>query len=365
MTKSPNAIPFRPATADRFPPGEALVRAAAAVFAAKAHGSSWEAETVLEERAAQADEVTRAVLTRVAPDLIRSPSSAATTAGSGWADVLAANEVGAFLASLAPYSAASVLFAGGMRVTLPRASVTLPRRAAGPQAVNWVGEGKPIAVRDGTLDAVTVGPVKKVGAIVVLSREVGKLLNATAFGMMLREDAGASLDAAYFSADSATSDVAAGLLDGLTAMTPTAGVWFEAGAAREDLAALAAVVGAGGSGQVVFVMSTGRAAKAGVLVPDLRPSILGSSAVADDRIIAVDPLALVHSASPQPVIEVAEEAVLHMEDTSPAEIVSAGPTTASPVASLWQTGSLALRMILEVCFAKRTANAVAFMDGVH
>ena len=50
------------------------------------------------------------------------------------------------------------------------------------------------------------------------------------------------------------------------------------------------------SGEVVFITSAARAASAKVLQPELAPLILASPALADDRLVALDPAALLHVA---------------------------------------------------------------------
>jgi methylthioribose-1-phosphate isomerase len=55
-----------------------------------------------------------------------------------------------------------------------------------------------------------------------------------------------------------------------------------------------------------------------------------------------------------PAFDVSEQATIHMEDTTPLEIVSGtGPTTADPVRSLWQTNSMGVRMVLDVSWTMR------------
>jgi hypothetical protein len=67
-----------------------------------------------------------------------------------------------------------------------------------------------------------------------------------------------------------------------------------------------------------------------------------------------------------PRFELSDQATLHLEDTTPADIVSGttGPTAAFPVKSMWQTDSIAMRLILEMNWLVRRAGVVAAVTGV-
>jgi hypothetical protein len=58
------------------------------------------------------------------------------------------------------------------------------------------------------------------------------------------------------------------------------------------------------------------------------------------------------------------QATIHMEDTSPAEIVSAtGPTTANPVRSFFQTDTQGVRMVMDVAWKMRRSGMVRWIDS--
>ena len=192
--------------------------------------------------------------------------------------------------------------------------------------------------------------------ITVFSRELTKYADAEAiFGGIFREDAGFSLDAAYFSALSATSARHPGLLYGVTAASPSV---IDP---KENLAQLAGEVSIRGSGEVIFVTSPDRAARFPILNPESKATVLASAYVPADRVIAVDPRALVHGYDPVPDFDVSLEGAVHMSD-APLPISSSG--VADPVRSLWQTDAMSLRTILQIAFAARRSGAVAFADSV-
>ena len=83
-------------------------------------------------------------------------------------------------------------------------------------------------------------------------------------------------------------------------------------------------------------------------------------------VIAIDAADFVSVGGEGPRFEISDQATLHFEDTAPADIVSgASPgTAATPVKSLWQTDSLALRLILPINWTVRRAGVVSWVQGV-
>lgn len=301
----------------------------------------------------------------VASIVQRAVSPVGTTNGTGYAAELTQSLVGEYLTSLSPMSAAAQIMASGLQIQMGVAKeLTLPARAGGPSTtVSWIGESDPIPVRSYELNSDCVLTPKKFGFIVTVSRELTKRGEA-AVRQLIREDAAASLDGAYFSAAAADTETHAGLLGGLTALTGFAGGDREA--AETDLAALADVVSPASSGNLIFVVSPKRAARLRIKAPDLNRelSFLPSLAIADGTIICLDPASLVHGFGDSFDLDASREAVLHMEDTTPLEIVSdTGPTTADPVRSVWQTDAIAIRFLTDIAFSQRRANAVAYLTG--
>jgi len=315
------------------------------------------------------DEVAKAIVTKADQTLNTTSSLAA----------IAPSLVGDFLAGLAPISAAARLIAMGMRARVPAQSIqsnndgsefptvslTIPTRSSQPPTTTpWVAEGSPIPVKRFTLDgSVTLVP-KKFAFIVAFSRELAKRADGeNVIRTMMREDAAAALDAAYFSTTALSSAAHPGLLNGLTAGTGYGG--GDRTAMQADFGALATAVAPGGSGQMVFIVSPTRAAKLPILWPEFdAANVLPSLVVADDTMIAIDPMSLVHGFGDDVDMDVSEEAVLHFEDTTPLEIVSAAGTVADPTRSLYQTAVLALRLMADVAFAKRRSGAVAYLTAL-
>lgn len=317
---------------------------------------------------AHGDEAVSAILDGRGNHLVaRAAQSIGTTGTSGWASQLTATPLGEFLGSLAPLSAAARLIAGGMVMTLPpgATSIIAPTRAGAPAPVDaWAAEGAPIIVHSFTLGVAELVP-RKFGLICAFSRELARRGGAeSVIATLLREDAAATLDAAYFGAAAGDSATHAGMLAGVSPLAPSAIGGSAAEIMLADLAQLAAAVSAEGSGQTIFIASPDRAARMPFVVPGLEPSVvLPSLAVPTDRLIAVDPASWCHAFADDFDLGVAHEAVLHMAAPA-AEIVAAGPTVADPARSLWQTDAIAVRLIADVAFAPRRNGAVAWIDGL-
>lgn len=274
---------------------------------------------------------------------------------TGWGSDLVTESVAAFFASLGQMSAIAQIIERGVSIPMGQADkITIPYRSAEPGVAPWVGEGEPTRVLSYGFSSADLGPTRKAATITVVSGELVRRSGAEPiFRRMLREDAGRTLDAAYLSTDAATSAGAAGLLYGVTARTSF-------GDPREDMADLAKAVSS--SGEVVFITSAARAANAKVLQPELAPLILASPALADDRVVALDPAALLHGFGGEPEITTSIEALVHMSDDG--DPIRASGVTADPVRSLFQTDAVAVRMVITMAFAKTSSRAVAYMDGV-
>ena len=94
--------------------------------------------------------------------------------------------------------------------------------------------------------------------------------------------------------------------------------------------------------------------------------IIDSGTVPLGTVIAIDAADFVAVGGDAPRFEISDQATLHFEDTAPLDIGTAGtpPVVAAPVKSMWQTDSLALRLILPTNWTIRRAGVVAWVAGV-
>ena len=269
-----------------------------------------------------------------------------------------------FLRTLRGRSAAAQLFALGFNadltglgsISLPRASTEFPNAA-------WVAEGGPAPVFRGTLAATTLVP-RKLMALSALTNELADYsaeLAEQIISDLLEDSAAKALDAKLFSTDAATATAPAGILNGIAA---TAGVSGGGQSALTgDLSALTAIVAAAGGGASFgFIASPPQAVTLQLLAGSgfTFPVITGPTLPAG-TVIALDFGAFASGFSGDPQIDVAESAVVHLEDTTPLAIGTAGApnTVAAPIRSAFQADLKILRCILRASWAMR-APAIAY-----
>ncbi len=94
--------------------------------------------------------------------------------------------------------------------------------------------------------------------------------------------------------------------------------------------------------------------------------VIQSGTVPDKTVICMDAADFVSITGDTPRFEVSDQATLHMEDTTPLQIGTAGTpaTVAAPARSMFQTDSLALRLILPMNWIMRRSGVVSFISSV-
>jgi len=329
------------------------------------------------------DEGTRAVLEWTQ----RAASTIATTTQTGWAAELAQTLFAAFMEVLYPKAIYPRLAAKGLSLSFgPAGKILIPTRATTPTvAGSFVGEGLPIPVRQGLFTSQTLTP-KKMAVITTWTREIQDHSVPAIEGLLrdaVQEDTAISLDSVLLDANPATVVRPAGILNGIAGLTPTAGGGFNA--LTGDIKQISGALLTGTKGNVrnpvwlmnpvqinsaLYVASPG----AGVFPyrEELQEGRLGGWPVIDSgtvpagTVIAMDAADFVAVGGDAPRFEISDQATLHMEDTTPLDIGTPGSpaTVAAPVKSMWQTDSLALRLILPTNWTIRRAGVVAWVAGV-
>jgi hypothetical protein len=301
------------------------------------------------------------IAARVWPDdvalvpLLKGSTAITTTASAA---ALVQQIIPSFIASLTPVSAAAALLDKSLALRFgPEAGlIHVPRIS--PPAATFVGEGKPIPLAAGLITGPILEP-KKIAVIMSTTREVvtGSPLNVEAvLGAVLRESAAVALDAALFSAAAAVPDERPpGLLNGVAAIAASTAT--PAGdAMAEDLATLAGSILRVG-GPLIYVAAPEQAIAVALRAPSFAYPILASSALPAGTVIAVAGNALAAAVEAVPRISSTFEATFH-EETVPL-----GGVVGAPTRALFQTDTLALRMILPCDWALRTSGGVAWISG--
>ncbi len=312
--------------------------------------------------------------------VVKADQTIGTTTVSGWASQIVSSVNQGFLEALMPFSMYPALRSRGIAVNVDGiGSVILPARTAGGAGGGFVAEGTPIRVGRITTTSVTLLP-KKMGVIVPFSRELAKR-STPAIESIVRnailEDTGVILDAAIIDTGAISALRPAGLLNGLSAVASGYG-GGDAQAVIADFKALLAPFYAANAADNITVLMNPAQGLAMSMMPgpgaagDLgwtgaltsRLNILESTSVPAGRLIALRNSDFATAMGDAPEIDISEQATVHMEDTTPLEIVSGtGPTTADPVRSFFQTATIGVRMLMDVTWIMRRSGMVQWIDG--
>ncbi|MBB5714766.1 phage major capsid protein [Sphingomonas aerophila] len=353
------AEPRRPfaAPAKKSQPGDLIIRSAVVQVLAKIEGRS--AIDVLTSRYGE-DDTIKAML-----DVTTKAASApATTTTSGWAAELVQTATLDFIDTLVAKSVYPVLRDLGGKFTFGRNGVvSIPARSATPSiAGSFVGQGAPIPVRQAGFSASTLTP-KKMAVITTFTREIAEKPTPDIEQVLrtaIQEDTGVAIDTVLLDTNAATAIRPAGLRNGVTGVTATTGGGFAA--LVGDLKALVAALITSSGGNVrqpVWVMNPVQALSISLtqngagdfpFAGDLRNGTLLGYPVAQSATVTTGTVALVDAADfftatgDEPRFEVSDQAVLHMEDSTPQQLSAAGTpnAVAAPIRSMFQTDSLLL-----------------------
>ena len=387
ITKSNGSNGARPFSfaPKKFDPLEFIVRTG--VVAMYAHQNKVNQEIALaniaREYPAYGDDATKTYLDYVAKAAV----NPAMTTVTGWAAELV-NQINAEVMNLlTPKSVYPRLSAMGLSLSFGRnGRINIPTRSATPTiAGSFIGEGQPIPVRRGAFTAQVLTP-KKMGVITTWTRELDTHSIPAIEGLLreaIQDDTAVAVDSVLLDSNAATAIRPAGLRNGISTLTPTSGGGFNAlvGDIKAMTGALLTATN-GNIRQMVWLMNPTQVLSisltqapsvvgmfpfaAEVQAGNLRGyPIIELSTVPAGTVIALDAADFVSVGGEAPRFEISDQATIHEEDTTPLAIVAGSPgTAASPVRSLWQTDSLALRMIVNMNWALRRTGMVVFTTGV-
>jgi HK97 family phage major capsid protein len=241
----------------------------------------------------------------------------------------------------------------------------------------------PIPVRQGAFTSQTLTP-KKMAVISTWTREMGDHSVPAIEGLIrqaIQEDTTVAIDSVLLDANAATTIRPAGLLNGVTKTNATAGGGIPA--LVGDITSLINAISANTYGNVrnlawlanqtdMLRASLLNAANTGIFPfrDEIRGGtlngipIIDSATVTAKTLILIDAADFVVAGGEAPRMEMSDQATLHMEDTSPADLVASPSTVAAPQRSLFQTDSLALRMVMPLNWVQRRAGTVAWTDTI-
>ena len=333
------------------------------------------------------DEATRAVCDIV----LKAASAPAMTTVAGWAAELVQQIYADFMTVLLPVSVFPRLEAMGLGLSFGNAGrIIIPTRNLTPAiSGSFVGEGAPIPVRQGAFASQTLIP-KKLAVITTWTKEMDDHSTPAIEGLLRQavlEDTAVSLDAILLDNNIATAIRPPGLRSYQAGLTPSAATpGFNAFVAdyRSLYGALLGLTSGNVRKPAILLnpiqtldLSTMQPPAAAAPLWPLAAMVAGgnigkatlieSSTVPAGMAIMVDAADFTTAGGEGPRMEISDQATLHLEDTAPADIVSGPsgtPVPATPVKSMWQTDSLALRMIMKMNWILRRP-VVAWMTGIN
>jgi len=292
----------------------------------------------------------------------RSAVTPAMTSVPTWAAELATTVTGDLADRLIPESVFSQLrglgtgytIAGGALIRVPTWS---PTTTGG-----FIAEGAPIPVSKFSFGSLTLGP-KKAANIVALSDELamGSPLDVEAtLRTILSEALQLMIDGVLLGSTAVTTAAPAGLLNGVTPLTASAG--GGSAALMGDIKQLANAIAP--ALKPVLIMNPTQAAALGLLAPVSSLALLVAPTLAAGTVIAIDAAAFA-SALGVPAFRVSQNAAVH-EDTVPLPLATGAQgsaVVATPMRSTFQTDTTALRTIILCDWTLRRTGAVATITG--
>ncbi|WP_409191039.1 hypothetical protein [Bradyrhizobium sp. RDM4] len=224
----------------------------------------------------------------------------------------------------------------------------------------FIEEGFPIPLARGAFSGLLIDMIRKLALIAPITNELENYSAPTAsvvIGQLLRISVGNGGAKVLLSADPATAAAPAGLLHGIAPLP--------AGASpADDINALIGAISAAGinTRSIFFVAAPEQASALSMQPwPNFKRKVIEANVLAPGTIIAIAADGFVVGGNGVPVVDVSKSATLHMSDT-PAQIVAADGTVASPAVSMFQTDSFALRCVCRLTWAA-APGAVAWIDG--
>jgi HK97 family phage major capsid protein/HK97 family phage prohead protease len=360
-------------------PFDHLVRSMVITGLAKAEQKS--PIQVLKERYGE-DIQTKAVFDIVS----KAVSAPALTTTTGWAAELVTTAFLDMIETLMPMSVFPGLSNRGPKFTFGRNGiVSIPARTTSTTvAGSFVAQGAPIPVRQGAFTATTLTP-KKMAVITTFSREMAEHSTPQIEAVLrqaILEDTAVAIDTVLLDATAASSTRPAGLRNGVTGATPTAGGGLAA--LVGDVKSLATTLITGSNGhlrdpvwimnpiQVLSIQFQTNATGQFIFQDEIAQGrfrgypLYQSTTVPAGTVYLIDAADFFSASGEAPNFNASDTATLHMDDTTPLALSATGApnTVAAPIRSLYQTDSLAIRMTLDLNWAMRRTGVVAFVSTI-
>jgi HK97 family phage major capsid protein len=342
----------------------------AALAAAESHTNRTSVQSVLEKRFAGDESVALVTKAVTAPAL---------TSVEGWAAELVRDTYSAFMDLLRPESVVPRLGLNSYTFDGYQ-SIKIPGRASGARLDGaFRAEGAPIPVKQMAFESKILTP-KSLGVISAFSNELFERSTPNIMDVIrnaMIQDTAEALDIAFLSANAGVPGISpAGIQVGLAAGDTAVSTGTDVGSITADLRGrLQAMTSQNLGRRPVWVMHPARAwglqlstnAVGGIAFPEMQNGQLIGIPVVTSTNVPADIVYLIDAsevafAGGTPRFMGTEVATLHYEDTTPLDIN--GSVAASPVKSLFQTNTSALRALWNVDWATGRAGGVQTITDV-
>ncbi|RDJ12870.1 phage major capsid protein [Rhizobium grahamii] len=248
------------------------------------------------------------------------------------------------------------------------AGVRIPSRVPpGTAASPFVGESQPIPARQLSF----VGPLLRPFKCAVISLFTGEMAKGTPASIeaiistALAEDIAAGIDTVLIGNTAATSIAPAGLLNGVTPLTPSAAT-DPATAVAADLSALAAAIVPAPTAPT-FIMNGVQAASSGLLVAGIGGvDIIVSDAVPAKTVICVDSADFASSVDSGGINVSNDATIISRDDPAPVSQGASGASadTAAPHLSLFQVDCIGIKITEDVSWLMRRSGRVSYVTNI-
>lgn len=307
----------------------------------------------------------------------KSASAPAMTNVTGWAAELVRETYAAFMDTLKPESVIPRLGLNSYSFDGYQ-SIKIPMRAATPNVAGaFRAEGAPIPVKQMGFTSKVLTP-KSMGVISAFSNELfdrstPNILEVIRGAMI--SDTAQALDVKFLSADAAVVGISPeGIQSGILAADTAKSTGTDVAAITADLRARLQSMAAQNLGRKpVWIMNPARAwglqlatnAVGAVAFPEMANGTLIGAPVVTSTNVPADVVYLIDAAEVYfaggvPQFYGTDVATLHMEDTAPLAITGGGiePGAATPVRSLYQTNTAAIRAVWQLDWALNRSGCV-------
>ncbi len=311
--------------------------------------------------------------------VVRAAAPLGTTGDAGFVAELQQVTYTSFLDALRGKSIYPVLRERGMGVSFDAAGTAyIPQLTAGGANGSFFSEGSPIRVGRITTAAPTFTS-RKMGVIIPFSREAAERSTPQLEPIVRKaivDDTAAILDSLMLDAVAGDAVRPAGLLNGVSAVASGYGGGDYEAVIADFKALLAPFISANASDSITVVMNPSQGLAISLMVGGdgrfgwfsevaKRVNIVESTHATAGRLVAIRNADFVTALGDLPRFDVSNQATIHMEDTTPVAIGTAGSpnVVAAPVRSFWQTDSMGVRMVMDVSWKMARTGMVQWIDG--